>query len=74
MTYDDLCKTMHPADYAAGRGLSEAGEKVARLLEEAEAREPSEDPAADSGWGYLGSEALAEDEAQWRHLLHEGKL
>lgn len=74
MTYDELCKTMHPADYAAGRGLSEAGDKVARLLEEADLRATVEDPAADSGWGYLSPSALAEDEAQWRHLLHEGKL
>lgn len=74
MTYDDVCKTMRPADYVAGRGLSEAGAKVAHLLEEADLAATVDDPAADFGWGYLSPSALAEDQREWQHMMHEGKL
>lgn len=74
MTYDELCRTTRPADYAEGCGLSVAGERCARLLAEADARASVDDLAADDSWGSLSPDADREAERQWRHLLHEGKL
>jgi len=74
MTYEELCKTTRPADYAEGCGLSVAGDRVAHLLATADARASNDDPAADGTWGYLSEWADHEADRQWRHLLHEGKL
>jgi len=73
MTYDELCKHLHPADYVEGVGLSAAGEKVAARLALAD-EQTIDDPVADNSWGHLTAEALAEDEWQFRHMMHEGKL
>lgn len=66
MSYEELTKTLRPADYSSGRGLSEVGEKVAVLLAAADFRaEARDNPTVDCGWGFLTPEALAEDEASW---------
>ena len=74
MTYEDICQILRPSDYWYGVGLSPQGEKVKHLLAEADLRAEADDPVADSGWGSLTPEALAEDKREWQHLMNEGRL
>lgn len=74
MTYEDMCKTIRPSEYADGEGFSPAGSKVKELLEYMDSRACDYDPCTDASWGFLTPEALAEDEAAWEQLMHEGRL
>lgn len=50
-SFDKLARKLRPADYAEGRGLSPAGEKVSPLLHAADLMATYETkPEADASW------------------------
>lgn len=53
---DETCQRLSPNDYVAGRNFNDIPI-------------PDElDAAADTSWGFLTPEALAQDEAEWANL------
>ena len=50
---DRLCRLLRPQDYVEGRGRSPAGDKVAHLLDPADAMDRVIAPEYDASWGLI---------------------